>query len=58
MLRSNLCEYSDACIVVKGTITAEGDDDNKQKIKNFKNLNPLRIMIHLDHAYQKSITHL
>ena len=43
--------YSDAHIVVKGTITAEGDDDNKKEIKS----HPLRIMIHLDHAHQKSI---
>ena len=43
--------YSDAHIVVEGTITVEGDDDNKKEIKS----HPLRIMIHLDHAYQKSI---
>ena len=30
MSRSNLCYYSDACIVVKGTITVEGDNDNKK----------------------------
>ena len=29
MLRSNLCDYSDAYIVVKWTITVEGDDDDK-----------------------------
>ena len=48
MLRADLCDYSDAYILVKGTITVEGDDDDKG----------LRIMLHLDHAYQKSITHL
>ena len=32
MLRSELCDYSDdAYIVVKPTITVEGDDDDKQK---------------------------
>ena len=31
MLRSDLCEYSYACIVVKGTATVEGDDDDKKK---------------------------
>ena len=39
MLRSDLYDYSDAYIVVKGTITVEGYDDNKKKDKNlsFKN---------------------
>ena len=27
ILTSDLCDYSDAYIVVKGTITIEGDDD-------------------------------
>ena len=55
MLRSDLCDYSDTYIVVKGTISVEGDEENKKKkIKKY----PLRIMLHLDHAYQKSITHL
>ena len=53
MLRSDLCDYSDAYIVVKGTITIERDGDNKKEIKNY----PLRIMLYLDHAYQKSIRH-
>ena len=26
MLRSDLCDYSDACIVVKGTVTVEGNN--------------------------------
>ena len=34
MLRSDLCDYSDAYIVVKGTITDEGDDD--AEIRNKK----------------------
>ena len=29
MLRSNLCDYSDAYIVVKGKINVEGDNDTK-----------------------------
>ena len=59
MLKSDLCDYSDIYIyiyiyiVVKGTITVEGDDDNKKEIENY----PLRIMLHLDHAFQKSMTH-
>ena len=28
MLRSDLHDYSDAYIVVKGTLTTEGDDDD------------------------------
>ena len=31
MLRSDLCDYSDAYIVVKGAIAVEGDNDEKQK---------------------------
>ena len=31
MLRSDLCDYSDACIVVKGTITVT-DLDNAKRI--------------------------
>ena len=54
LLRSDLCGYNDAYIVVKGTITIEGDDDHKHEIKRWR----LRIMLHLHHAYQKSITHL
>ena len=53
MLRSDLCDYSDAYIVAKRTITAEGDDDNKKEVKNY----PLIIMLHLDHVYQKSVIH-
>ena len=54
MLKSDLCDHSDAFIVAKGTITFEGDDDNKKEIKSY----PLRIMLRLDHVYQKSTTHL
>ena len=54
MLRSDLCDYSDAYIVVKGTINlgATGNNDMTEKVLH------LKIMIHLGHAYQKSITHL
>ena len=54
MSRSNLCDYIDAYIVVKGTVTAEGDNDAKKINRKLT----LRIMLHLDHVYQKSITHL
>ena len=30
MLISDLCDYSDAYIVVKGTITVEGHNDDKE----------------------------
>ena len=42
MLRSDLCDYSDAYIVVKGDITLEGDNDANKQNKNlaFKNNAP------------------
>ena len=42
MLRSDLCDFSDAYIVVKGDITLEGDNDANKKNKNlaFKNNAP------------------
>ena len=39
MLRSNLCDYADACILVKGTIiiTGAGNDDvTKQAVKEIR----------------------
>ena len=30
MLRSHLCDYSDTYIIVKGTVTVEGDNDDKK----------------------------
>ena len=44
MLRSYLCYYSDAYIVLKGRITVAGDNDAKTRIKNliFKNNAPFR----------------
>ena len=38
MLRSILCDYSDACIVVKWTITVEGDDDDDDKKRDLKKM--------------------
>ena len=42
MLRSNLCDFSDAYIVLKGTTTVEGDDNDKNRNKtiNVKNNAP------------------
>ena len=31
MLRSDLCNYSDACIVLKGDVTVEGANDRDKK---------------------------
>ena len=47
MLRSDLCDYSDACIVVKGTITVVGDNDAKTRNKKLilKNNAPFRSCI-------------
>ena len=46
MLRSDLCDYSDACIVVKGTIdllaAAANENDKAQKNVAFKNNAPFR----------------
>ena len=44
-----MCDYSDTYIVVKGTITVEEDNDTKKRKKKLT----LRIISHLDHAYQK-----
>ena len=55
MLRSDLCDYSDAYIVVKGTIdvsvAAASKNDKAQKKCC------LKIMLHLDHAFQKLTVH-
>ena len=53
MLRSDLCDYSDAYIVVKGTITVEGTNYANKKNKKVTS----RVMLHLDHENKKSITH-
>ena len=31
MLKSNSCDYSDVCIVMKGTLTVESDNDDKKR---------------------------
>ena len=50
MLGSNLCDYSDTYIVVKETVTVEGDNNAKKRNKKitFKN----------NHVCKKSIAHL
>ena len=48
MLRSNLCDYSDAYIVVKGTITVT-DSDNAKRNKVLH----LKTMHHLSVAFQE-----
>ena len=40
MLRSDLCNFSDAYIVVEGDITLEGDNNIKNKNLAFKNAAP------------------
>ena len=47
MLRSDLCHYRDAYIVVKGRVTVEGDNDDKTRNKKliFKNNAPFRSCI-------------
>ena len=54
MLRSNVCDYGDAYIVVKVTITVEGDNDAERRNKKLT----LRIILHLDYAYQTPVTNL
>ena len=55
MLRSDLYDYSDAYIVVKGTTdllsAAANENDKAEKLL------PLKIMLHLDHALQKLTLH-
>ena len=55
MLRSVLCDYSDAYIVVKGTIdllaAAVNENDKAAKILR------LKMILHLDHAFQKLKVH-
>ena len=54
MLRSNLCDYSNVYIVVKGRINARGTNDANKRNKKLtcKNNVPFRSCI------SKSITHL
>ena len=52
MLRSDLCNLSEAYIVVKGTITFTGSSDNGRKI----GLLHLKITHHLLVSFQKLMT--
>ena len=47
MLTSDLCDYSDQYIVVKGEITVEGNNANNRENKKlaFKNIAPFRLCI-------------
>ena len=49
MLRSDLCNYSDAYVVVKGEITLEGDNDGNKQNKNLT----FKIIHHSSIAFQK-----
>ena len=51
MLQSHLCDYNDAFIIVKGTITVTGDNNRERKI----GLWHLKAILHLLIAYQRSI---
>ena len=52
ILRPNLCDYSDANIVVKWEKAVEGTNANNQADKKLS----LKIMLHLGHTYKKSVT--
>ena len=52
MLRSGLCDYSDAYNVVKVKVTVEDTNDAKNRNKR------LTFKKRLDHVHQKSITQL
>ena len=55
MLRSDLYDYSEACIVAKGAIdilaAAANENDKAQENVAFKN------NVHLNHAFQKLTVH-
>ena len=46
---SDLCDFSDACIVVKGDITLEGNNDANKRNKNLV----FKKKLHLSTAFQK-----
>ena len=52
MLRSDLCDFSDAYIVVEGTITLEGDNNANKQNKNLA----FKKMHHLLTTFQKLMT--
>ena len=51
MLKSDLCDYSDVYIVVKGEVTATWVNKNSEKISLYH----LKTMLHLLIPYQKPI---
>ena len=53
MLRSDLCDYSDAYIVVKGKITVSATDGANNIREKKIDLYHLKIMHHLFLAFQK-----
>ena len=57
MLRSDLCDYGDAYIVVKSRISVAGTNNANSKNRKLT-LRKITLMFHLDHKYQKPITHL
>ena len=57
MLRSDLCDYSDAYIVVKRRIDLLAAPANEMKIIKLRTMLRLKIMLHLDHAFQKLTVH-
>ena len=50
MLKSDLCDYSDAYIVIKGTMTFESTNENNRRNKElvFKNNAPFRTLTPLN----------
>ena len=53
MLQSDLYDYSDAYIIIKGTIIVTGANYGDRKI----GLQHLKTMLHLLAVYQRSIMH-
>ena len=54
MLRSDLCDYSNEYIVVKGKTSVTGTNNANERNKKLT----LKIMSCLDYVYQKLVTHL
>ena len=55
LITSDLCHYSNECIVVKGAIDLGVVGNNDMTHKKVLNL---KTMLHFGDAHQKSITHL
>ena len=53
MLRSDLCDFRDAYIVVKGTITLDGESNTNKRNKSVH----LKIILHLSTAFQRSMVY-